>query len=168
MSRSFESELGPSSWYSAAHTSKENPFVLDSFICRANWRWLSGRFSLGLKLFQGSFDFEVTRKQFVCGNSRKTPVPVLTQHMFLLEVAAQGVTDGFHRLLAVMVTVAGKIRSVAFAGNDGTHNLHAGNPCDVGDHMMQLYVLFHQGFLHVMDPGGARFKQSLALFYSFT
>jgi len=83
--------------------------------------------------------------------------------VLLAIIADQRLTDRLRGSVAAWVAMGGEHRWVALPGHDGADDGHAGRPCDVRHHVMELQVHLRQGVLHVLDVRARIVQQPFAL-----
>jgi len=83
--------------------------------------------------------------------------------VLLAVIADQRLTDRLRGGVTAWVAMGGEHRWVALPGHDGADDGHAGRPCDVRHHVMELQVHLRQGLLHVLDVRARIVQQPFAL-----
>ncbi len=83
--------------------------------------------------------------------------------VLLAVIADQRLTDCLRGGVAASVAMGGEHRRVALPGHEGADDGHAGRPCYVRHHVMELQVHLRQSFLHVLDVRARIVQQPFTL-----
>jgi hypothetical protein len=68
-----------------------------------------------------------------------------------LIIADERATDGFGTLLSADIAHRGQLVRIAFTGDDGADNAHAGGTSNRSDYVVQLNIHEGECLLHVLD-----------------